>query len=636
MKSNLDDCLIRFGKSSWRPCQRELALAALEGHSCLGVFPTGYGKSICYQIPATLLPGVSVIVSPLIALMKDQVESLLQVGIAAARYDSSLSNEEKSRLLSDLRTLQTKILFVAPESLETPELFDVLSSIPLGLLVIDEAHCLSEWGHSFRPDYLSIPRVAQILSFHAIMALTATANKQVRQDLAQSFSLSSDHVFVLPPYKSGLIRQVKVVNEADRLGHLKDLLDSPTALPAIVYVSSRKDSDALCYELSQAGINCRSYHAGMSPETRLSVQDDFLADRVDVLVATIAFGMGVDKPNVRSVVHYDPPTSIESYVQESGRAGRDGASACSTVFLTEESQRKVINRISSSLSDESSLLNVLRLLCGGGERILSLYETCTQYDVADIRLNRMIYDLEALGLIKVRSKGLKNYQVKPLFPLSEILFGRDEEEIRLLTWLAENPKGAIENLTWESSLSWDEAQAWFADLALSGEWTVKLTQQSLRIQSGNEAQMWLKSHAKDYVTHLNEACNREQTRWNALRDLFEGNSCINQALDMYFCDQSELTSCGHCQTCLQGSICLPSSLPSHELNADQYEAMVNLSQKGSVALKTPLQWARFLMGYSSPASLRARLWSHSLYGSLKDWAWEDVMNQARLLAGDHA
>ena len=302
LSSTLEDTLRLFGKERFRPMQRELVECALEGRSCIGILPTGSGKSLCYQIPAVLGNGLTVVVSPLIALMRDQVAGLERLGVAAARYDSTLAEEDKAALMDRLTSGSVRLLFAAPESLESPWIQQAMELVPPGLFVVDEAHCLSEWGHSFRPDYLGLPGFFKKHGFRCVMALTATATERVCRDLAGLFGVRDECIFRAAPYRANIFRQVETLREQDKTARLVELLKEEGRRPAVVYTRTRKDAENLSYELGKAGFSVKSYHAGMPPETRGLVQDEFLAGAADVLVATIAFGMGIDKPDVRSVV----------------------------------------------------------------------------------------------------------------------------------------------------------------------------------------------------------------------------------------------------------------------------------------------------------------------------------------------
>lgn len=263
LSSALEDTLRLFGKERFRPMQRELVECALEGRSCIGILPTGSGKSLCYQIPAVLGNGLTVVVSPLIALMRDQVAGLEKLGVAAARYDSTLAEEDKVALMDRLKSGGVRLLFAAPESLESPWIQQVMEFVPPGLFVVDEAHCLSEWGHSFRPDYLGLPVFFRKHGFRSVMALTATATEQVCRDLAGLFGVSDECIFRVAPYRANIFRQVETLKDQDKTARLVELLKEGGRRPAVVYTRTRKDAENLSYELGKAGFSVKSYHAGM-------------------------------------------------------------------------------------------------------------------------------------------------------------------------------------------------------------------------------------------------------------------------------------------------------------------------------------------------------------------------------------
>lgn len=263
LSSALEDTLRLFGKERFRPMQRELVECALEGRSCIGILPTGSGKSLCYQIPAVLGNGLTVVVSPLIALMRDQVAGLEKLGVAAARYDSTLAEEDKVSLMDRLKSGGVRLLFAAPESLESPWIQQVMEFVPPGLFVVDEAHCLSEWGHSFRPDYLGLPVFFRKHGFRSVMALTATATEQVCRDLAGLFGVSDECIFRAAPYRANIFRQVETLKDQDKTARLVELLKEGGRRPAVVYTRTRKDAENLSYELGKAGFSVKSYHAGM-------------------------------------------------------------------------------------------------------------------------------------------------------------------------------------------------------------------------------------------------------------------------------------------------------------------------------------------------------------------------------------
>lgn len=315
-----------FGHDSFRPGQETLVNAILTGHDVLGVMPTGAGKSVCYQVPAMLLPGLTLVISPLISLMQDQVAALRQSGIEAACIHSGMEEQEYWNIVQGARLGQYKLLYVAPERLETDGFLSLVSGIRVSLVAVDEAHCASQWGQDFRPSYLRIASFLEKLSPRPpVGAFTATATGQVKQDIARLLELR-DPVSITTGFdRPNLYFAVERPRDKDRF--VEDyILDHPDK-SGIVYCATRKTVELVCNQLRRAKIAATRYHAGLEAEERRKNQEDFVYDRRRVMVATNAFGMGIDKSNVGFVIHYNMPKNIENYYQEAGRAGRDGSSA---------------------------------------------------------------------------------------------------------------------------------------------------------------------------------------------------------------------------------------------------------------------------------------------------------------------
>ncbi len=314
-----------FGYQSFREHQRPVIDGLLCGEDAFVLMPTGGGKSLCYQIPALHLSGVAIVVSPLISLMKDQVDALQANGVQAACYNSALGAHEARQVLAQLHAGQLDLLYVAPERLLSTDFLERLASLEVALFAIDEAHCVSQWGHDFRPEYVQLGRLRQLFPAVPMVALTATAEKQTRQDILQRLQLQNARE-VVASFDRPNIRYT-VIDKAKPYQQLCSFLGSRHDEAGIVYCLSRKRVSEVALKLQQDGLRAAAYHAGLPAEERRQVQEDFLRDDLQIVVATVAFGMGIDKPNVRFVVHYDLPKNIESYYQETGRAGRDGLPA---------------------------------------------------------------------------------------------------------------------------------------------------------------------------------------------------------------------------------------------------------------------------------------------------------------------
>ncbi len=344
-----------FGHASFRPGQREVVEAVLAGSDCIAVMPTGAGKSLTYQMPARLLGGVTLVVSPLIALMKDQVDAMGEIGLRATFLNSSVSPEERATRVAGLETGRYELVYAAPEGIEA-SVGQVLRRLPLRLIAVDEAHCISEWGHDFRPAYRNLSGLKRRFEGVPMLALTASATPAVTEDIIQQLGMQSPvryrgsflrNNLRLHAYRKGQLDGLSVGNA------IVSLVRARPGESGIVYCLSRKSTEQTAGMLQRAGVKATHYHAGLPPEERIRAQDAFRDDGVDVVVATIAFGMGIDKPNVRYVIHRDMPRSVEGYYQEVGRAGRDGLPSDCVMFYS-WSEVKAYDRFADELGDDAA------------------------------------------------------------------------------------------------------------------------------------------------------------------------------------------------------------------------------------------------------------------------------------------
>ena len=335
----LDELLAdRFGYRSFRPGQREIVTHVVRGGDALVVMPTGAGKSLCYQAPALALGGITLVVSPLIALMKDQVDALQELSIRATFLNSSISREAYDERRQAIQRGEVELLYVAPERF-TPSFLRWCSQLDVRLLAIDEAHCLSQWGHDFRPEYLKLGRVRQALGEPTTIALTATATPEVQQDIVQTLEIGTCRRFIQGFDRENLVLEVMHVSRPSAKEGL--LADYVQPGPSLVYCATRKNVEKACGALRQAGVRAGMYHAGLEPNERTQVQDAFMRGSIRVVVATNAFGMGIDKRDIRTIVHYDMPGTVEAYYQEIGRAGRDGRQSRAVLLHAGASDRKI-------------------------------------------------------------------------------------------------------------------------------------------------------------------------------------------------------------------------------------------------------------------------------------------------------
>ncbi|MCK5780209.1 MAG: DNA helicase RecQ [Psychrilyobacter sp.] len=432
-----------FGYKKFRTNQEEIISSILDGRNLLGVIPTGSGKSICYQIPALLSPKLTIVISPLISLMKDQVDALKVSKIPAAFINSSLSKEEYIKTVRKLRTNQLKLLYIAPEKLLNAKFVHLLKSINISMIAVDEAHCISQWGHDFRKSYLEIPRfIEQLEQNIQITAFTATATPKVKEDIINLLDMRNPKVFVGGFDRKNLF--FKVVKNEDPESFLVEYLDKHRGAPGVIYASTRKEVDNLFAYLRLKRFSVGKYHAGLSDEDRHNYQNKFINGDIRIMIATNAFGMGIDKSNVRFVIHRNIPKDIESYYQEAGRSGRDGGQAeCILMFYPEDiSTQEFFIDVNKDLSPElkksklskldkmvayteiKSCLREYTLKYFGDRRIKNYCGNCSNcIGLKDVKDNT----IDAQKIISCIGRAKENIGVKMLI---QILLGITNEKVQ--------------------------------------------------------------------------------------------------------------------------------------------------------------------------------------------------------------
>lgn len=321
-----------FGYETFKPHQEEIIRSILGGKDTLALLPTGGGKSLCYQLPAMIFPGMTVVVSPLISLMKDQVSALKKVGLPAAFLNSSIGKKEERLVMASVDNKEIKLLYVAPERLMKPDFLGFMADKNISLIAIDEAHCISEWGHDFRPEYRNLYTIREHWSGVPVIALTATATRKVREDMVRQLAFSGHGSFTGSFNRPNLYYEIRAKDNA--YYDMQDYIERHKNASGIIYCHSRASAKRIAEELTSDGIDTLPYHAGLTAKERAYNQEKFMKGEVRVITATIAFGMGIDKPDIRFVFHYDLPKNIEGYYQETGRAGRDGKPSDCILFYS--------------------------------------------------------------------------------------------------------------------------------------------------------------------------------------------------------------------------------------------------------------------------------------------------------------
>ncbi|MBH8578504.1 RecQ family ATP-dependent DNA helicase [Bisbaumannia pacifica] len=615
-----------FGHDALRPGQRPVIEAIVAGRSAAAIFPTGAGKSLCYQLPALHLPHLTLVVSPLLALMQDQLAFLTRHGIAAASLDSTQSREEAARVMAGVRQGEIRILMVSVERLKNERFRAFIRGLSISLLVVDEAHCLSEWGHNFRPDYLKLPAYRREFAIPQVLLLTATATPRVIEDMRDAFGIAAEDVTTTGFYRPNLHLGVHPTTEAERARQLASWLtprlSGPSPEPTIVYVTLQQGAERLAAYLNKAGLAARAYHAGLDHQRRDAIQAAFMGGELHCIVATIAFGMGIDKADIRNVVHFDLPKSIENYSQEIGRAGRDGGpSQC--LMLGDRGALTVLENF--VYGDTPTRLGIRRVLdeiaAAGPQWELTLNALAQESDIRPLPLKTLLVQLELRGVIAPRYSYFADYRFECLSEPAALVERFQGERRAFVEALFEAaPKARrwhaldLETLTRlgaERGLDVRRERVLKALEYFQEQGWIRLESKGLTEVYAVTGPIEVAPLSDDLHAHFLAKERAELARLEAMLTLFESGSCLSRRLAAYFGDTQTPERCGHCSACAGQPARLPAPetppLPSSDALASRCRPLVTaLADAGLPATAALL--TRFLCGLTSPwlTRLKAR------------------------------
>ncbi|AIE87227.1 RecQ family ATP-dependent DNA helicase [Fimbriimonas ginsengisoli] len=622
-----------FGFAEFRPGQHEAMRALLDEGAALAVFPTGGGKSLCYQLPALAVDGITLVVSPLIALMKDQIDFLQRRGIPAARLDSSLSSDEVRAINDRLRAGELRLLYVAPERFNNERFLGDLKRLKIAIFAVDEAHCISEWGHNFRPDYLKLAQMARDIGAERVLALTATATPKVVQDICDGFGIKPSGVVLTGFYRPNLTLLTTPCTPAERTPLLVQRLRERAPGSTIVYVTLQRTAEAVANFLKQHGFAAEAYHAGMNAEDRTKVQDWWMADPARIVVATIAFGMGIDKSDVRYVYHANLPKSLESYSQEIGRAGRDGVPSIVEMLAAAADLPALENFVYGDTPSEQSVRSLVHdLLTQPEEFALSTYEFSNRHDIRQLVLRTALTYLELLGALRRGTPFYAGYEFRPLTRIDDIGDAFPGEHGRFATslfgaakrgriWYGLDPEKAAE------SLGVERRRVVKALEVMSERGLIELRASDVRDRYTRLTDLADEDRlVAELVGRFEHRERQEIERLAMVPALVEHEGCQVQSLVGYFGEVLP-KPCGHCTYCLTGKAqaipALPPAATITSLVTPRDLAELTANNPGELA--TPRQLARFLCGLTSPVFTKSKLSRHPLFGVLDEHPFLDVV-----------
>ena len=627
-----------FGFDRFREGQQQTIEQLLAGHSALSVFPTGSGKSLCYQFTATQLPNLTLVISPLIALMHDQLAFLQSKGIPSASLDSTQTKEESQAVMQQVRDGRIKILMISVERFKNERFRRFIQNVPVSMLVVDEAHCISEWGHNFRPDYLKLPQYQQELKIPLVLLLTATATRRVQKDMALKFHIAPEHIVQTGFYRQNLDIDLIPAQGQDKQALLHQVLND-TQGTGIVYVTQQKTADELAASLQQSGYSAVSYHAGLGNEVRAAIQNDFMAGQTRIIVATIAFGMGIDKSDIRFVVHYDLPKSIENYSQEIGRAGRDGQPSRCVMLASLDGLHVLENFVYGDTPEPHNIQALLQEIFSNtvnGEWETQAYGLSQVTNIRALPLKTLLVQMELAGAIMPRYSYYSDVKLKWNQSLEQIRATLPAEQLDVFNQVAQH---TLFKKIWgvpdferlqQQGLERGRVLSLLEQLA-DREW-ITLETKGLTEVYGVRTELLTPDMAHTLQRYVEQKQTSEIERIATMIRFFELDRCLNRNLARYFGDQNAPEHCGHCSVCRGNVLSFEKNNVNQvidSLSSDVQIAKTWLLQKLPQAQVTPVLMARFLVGLTQPIFTKLKARQQPVFGKYEEMAYEEVLASAK-------
>ncbi len=623
-----------FGFNAFLKGQEAVIRKVLDHQSAAAIFPTGAGKSLCYQLPAILLPGLTLVVSPLLSLMKDQLDFLVTNNISAARLDSTLGKNEATVILENARNNRLKILMIAVERFKNERFRAQLGKMALSLLVVDEAHCISEWGHNFRPEYLKLPDYQKEFKIPQTLLLTATATERVRDDMCVKFDIPKQNVVVTGFYRDNLFLQVTPTPVSEKMGRLLRRIREAPQAPTIVYVTLQKTAEEVAQFLCARKIDARPYHAGMETEKREAIQDEFMQGALACVVATIAFGMGIDKQDIRRIIHYDLPKSVENYSQEIGRSGRDGKPALCEVLANRDNVHVLENFVYGDTPEKPCIRQLLQTITENKGFVWEIKATALSNDlnIRMLPLKTLLVYLAMEKVIRPKLSYFEEYSFKfnaqPTTIIDSFQGERkqfvatimDHCHTRKIWTIVDIP--AIVN-------SYDtDRQRVIAALEYFDEkgWIELQSKQAVEVYDILTQAFDIDDLAEKMDALFKKKEHVEIQRIHDMVGFFESNACISRQLAGYFGENIERERCGHCSFCKSGKAVLQNTTELEPLSNFEFRDIANEFIEAVGEQFSEVNLTKFLCGIYTPVFSKLKIKQLPHFGFLERYPFMDVRN----------
>ncbi len=623
-----------FGFDGFLKGQEEVIRKVMDHQSAVAIFPTGAGKSLCYQLPAIILPGITLVVSPLLSLMKDQLDFLLSKNIAAARLDSTLGRDEYNTILENAKNGKLKILMISVERFKNERFRSHLEKMNVGLIVVDEAHCISEWGHNFRPEYLKLPDYQKEFNIPQALLLTATATRKVREDMCAKFNIQKKNVFVTGFYRNNLYLQITPAAGSPKKELLLERIKEAPADPTIVYVTLQKTAEDVAQFLKDNKINAHPYHAGMDNEKREQIQNQFMDGSLDCIVATIAFGMGIDKKNIRRIIHYDLPKSVENYSQEIGRSGRDGKSAWCEVLANRDNIHVLENFVYGDTPEKSSIRQLLQKIKENQGLIweFKMIALSNELNIRILPLKTLLVYLSLRKVIRPKRTYFEEYSLKYKSTPTEIVSHFEGERKQFVStilehchtkkvWTHVDIPAILNSCKTDrqrilAALEYFNTKGWIELQSKKAVDVYDILTQAFDLDGLTEKLYALFKQKEDH----------EIQRIHDMVGFMESDACISKQLAEYFGERLDIKQCGHCSFCESGKAVLQDTTERQPLSDYDFSEIAQefIAAVGDQFSKVNL--TKFLCGIYTPVFSKLKMKKLPNFGILESYPFLEVKN----------